>query len=190
MAAVIDAEAVFGSLLEFGIDPNVAKRAVAANPGSGVDACMEWIFANTAALAGADSGDSEDDDESTDDEEERTKLVIVVRSGLGMSVGKVAAQCCHAALAAQRALVLKDPELAARWEESGEATIVLSSPKSADAAWFEKTQASARAAGLVSESVADAGRTEVEPGTITVLAVGPDFASNVDKITSKLALLK
>jgi PTH2 family peptidyl-tRNA hydrolase len=30
------------------------------------------------------------------------KLVLLVRNDLGMSPGKIAAQCCHAALGAQR----------------------------------------------------------------------------------------
>ena len=37
--------------------------------------------------------------------------------------------------------------------------------------------------------VRDAGRTEVEPGTITVCAVGPGRASEIDKITGSLDLL-
>ena len=45
----------------------------------------------------------------------------------------------------------------------------------------------ARAAGLPHHAVQDAGRTEVEPGTLTVLAVaGPDEA--VDAITGDLRL--
>ena len=38
--------------------------------------------------------------------------------------------------------------------------------------------------------VQDAGRTEVEPGTKTVLAIGPDLNSKIDEITGKLKLLK
>ena len=38
--------------------------------------------------------------------------------------------------------------------------------------------------------VRDAGRTEVEPGTMTVGAFGPGKVSEIDKITGNLELLK
>ncbi len=37
--------------------------------------------------------------------------------------------------------------------------------------------------------VRDAGHTQVPAGSVTVLAIGPDRADRVDKITSHLALL-
>jgi len=38
--------------------------------------------------------------------------------------------------------------------------------------------------------VRDAGRTEVDPGTLTVCAFGPGRNSEIDKITGNLDLLK
>ena len=37
--------------------------------------------------------------------------------------------------------------------------------------------------------VRDQGRTQVQAGTETVLAIGPEFISNVDKVTGHLKLL-
>ena len=42
--------------------------------------------------------------------------------------------------------------------------------------------AKARSLGLVSYVVADAGRTQIAPGSHTVLAVGPAPGSQVDKV--------
>ena len=48
--------------------------------------------------------------------------------------------------------------------------------------------AQARSLGLVSYVVADAGRTQIAPGSHTVLAVGPAPGSMVDKVTGNLKL--
>ena len=42
-----------------------------------------------------------------------------------MSPGKIAAQCSHAALGAQRVMMERDPATCQRWEMTGEAIIVL-----------------------------------------------------------------
>jgi peptidyl-tRNA hydrolase, PTH2 family len=49
--------------------------------------------------------------------------------------------------------------------------------------------AAAKAAGLVTYLVEDAGRTQIAAGSKTVLAIGPAPASALDKITSHLKLL-
>merc|ERR1712046_149523 len=40
--------------------------------------------------------------------------------------------------------------------------------------------------GLVAESIQDAGHTEIDPGTTTVLAVGPALNKDVDAVTGHL----
>ncbi len=54
---------------------------------------------------------------------EKFKMVLVVRGDLGMSAGKVAAQCVHAALAAYRQALAQAPLLVRAWEGQGETTI-------------------------------------------------------------------
>ncbi|KAG0282670.1 hypothetical protein BGZ98_006664, partial [Dissophora globulifera] len=61
----------------------------------------------------SDEDDSENDDNndlSEFDLQEEYKMVLVVRSDLGMGKGKAAAQCCHATLANYKELLKKSPE--------------------------------------------------------------------------------
>ena len=54
------------------------------------------------AGAEEDSGLTDDEEDTSDEDEEgeEHKLIMVVRSDLGMRKGKIAAQCGHATLAA------------------------------------------------------------------------------------------
>ena len=47
-------------------------------------------------------------------------------------------------------------------------------------------KAMADAAGIVNCVITDAGRTEIAPGTVTCLGIGPAPESAVDKITGEL----
>ena len=50
-------------------------------------------------------------------------------------------------------------------------------------------QATARSLGVTAEVIQDAGRTQIDPGSLTVLGVGPAPKSLVDRITGGLKLL-
>jgi hypothetical protein len=65
----------------------VAAAAVQHSNGS-LETALNWIFANQV------STDDLDDDISS----EPLKMVMIVRTDLKMSSGKVAAQCVHAAV--------------------------------------------------------------------------------------------
>jgi PTH2 family peptidyl-tRNA hydrolase len=47
----------------------------------------------------------------------------------------------------------------------------------------------ARALGIGAEVVADAGRTQIDAGSLTVLGVGPAPKSLIDQVTGELKLL-
>ena len=56
------------------------------------------------------------------------KMVLLIRTDLGMSKGKVAAQCCHATLAAYKSATKGSEDQKRwlyRWEEFGQAKITL-----------------------------------------------------------------
>ncbi|KAL6695581.1 peptidyl-tRNA hydrolase PTH2 domain-containing protein [Trichoderma pleuroticola] len=122
---------------------------------------------------------------------EECKLVLVVRTDLGMTKGKIAAQCSHATLACYKALARADPASAerkvlARWERFGQAKIAVQIKSQAE---LLELRGKARAMGLTAEVIQDAGRTQIEAGSMTVLGVGPGPRSLVDKVTGDLKLL-
>jgi PTH2 family peptidyl-tRNA hydrolase len=53
------------------------------------------------------------------------KLVLVVRTDLGMTKGKIAAQCGHATLACYKSTMRTNPSLIRRWEHTGQAKVAL-----------------------------------------------------------------
>ena len=59
-----------------------------------------------------------------------------------------------------------------------------------DGATLMKRRDRANNKGVRCQLVQDAGRTEVGPGTVTALAVGPAEDSEVDSITGDLPLVK
>jgi len=128
------------------------------------------------------------------DSSEECKLVLVVRTDLGMTKGKIAAQCSHATLAcyktlfkaAQRAPGSPEARLLRRWERGGQAKIAVQVRGHDD---VMQLMGVARSLGVTAEVIADAGRTQIEPGSLTVLGVGPAPKSLVDKVTGHLKLL-
>ncbi|KAI1210590.1 PTH2-domain-containing protein [Annulohypoxylon truncatum] len=125
---------------------------------------------------------------------EECKLVLVVRTDLGMTKGKIAAQCSHATLACYKTLTKaasrnpSSPEakLLQRWERRGQAKIAVQL-KSEDE--LLELMGKARSLGITAEVIQDAGRTQIDPGSLTVLGVGPAPKSLVDRVTGGLKLL-
>ena len=95
-------------------------------------------------------------------------MALIVRQDLGMSTGKIAAQCAHAAVdVVQRARRSRVHE---RWRAGGSRKIVLGVD---DEASLQEVFNSVPE-GCFSHLVTDAGHTEVAPGTVTVLGLlGP-----------------
>jgi PTH2 family peptidyl-tRNA hydrolase len=115
------------------------------------------------------------------------KMVIVVRTDLGMSVGKMIAQACHAAVACSEQAKKTHSKQWARWRDEGAKKVAL------EAESFEELRELTRKAeqlDIVYVLIQDAGHTEVAPGTTTCLGLGPDQAQRVDKVTGSLPLLK
>ena len=96
-----------------------------------------------------------------------------------MGKGKAAAQCCHATLSAYKQAKRKSPEALRAWECNGQPKVTVKCD-SEDDLMLLLTQA--RSLGLVSAVIADAGRTQIAPGSKTVLAVGPGPAELVDQV--------
>jgi PTH2 family peptidyl-tRNA hydrolase len=112
-----------------------------------------------------------------------TKLVVVVRTDLPMSVGKVAAQVAHAAVAS--ALARQGTPDFDAWLADGQPKVVLAIDTLDE---LTDIVAEAVAAGLPYELVQDAGRTEIDEGTTTCAAIGPAPIARVDRVTGHLPL--
>lgn len=118
-----------------------------------------------------------------------TKLALVVRGDLKMSKGKTAAQCAHAAVMCyQTASQGSEAQHAIlqHWCRMGQPKIVLRVDNYEQLSGL-KTQA--EQASVVASMVRDAGRTQLEAGTATVLGLGPATAADVDKLVAHLKLL-
>jgi len=114
------------------------------------------------------------------------KMVIVVRTDIKMSKGKVAAQAGHAAVSAAEYARKHRPEWWAPWINEGQCKIAVKVKSEEELLELERK---ARSAGLPAALIVDRGLTEIPPSTITCLGIGPAPASKVDAITGKLSLL-
>ena len=114
------------------------------------------------------------------------KMVLVVRGELRLTAGKMAAQVAHAAVMLSDRAKSRDANLLEAWRQQGQRKIVLTVERLDE---LERLERAARARGLATVWVDDAGLTEVPPGTRTVLGIGPARASDLDPVTGALDLL-
>lgn len=111
------------------------------------------------------------------------KQAIIVRKDIKLGVGKIACQVAHAAIGAFK---LANKRIIKEWEKEGGKKIVL---KVKDVKELKEIYKKAKKLKLPCYLVKDAGLTQIKPGTITALAIGPAKEEDVDKVTGKLKLL-
>lgn len=114
------------------------------------------------------------------------KMVLVVRTDLNMSKGKIAAQCSHAAVGAFEKAQLKDPVSLQIWQNSGKTKVAVKTDSLEE---MKQIADSARKKGLTTSMIRDAGRTQIAPNSITVLGVGPAPKEVLDELTGHLKLM-
>lgn len=111
------------------------------------------------------------------------KQVILIRNDLKLPKGKMAAQAAHAAV---EAVLRSDKDKVKTWRNAGMKKIALKLDSEKDLLKYLQI---AKDAGLVTALITDAGRTVVEPGTRTCMAIGPDNEDMIDAITRDLKMM-
>ncbi len=113
----------------------------------------------------------------------RYKQCLVIRNDVKMSCGKRCAQAAHASIGAYNNA---DKSLQKAWLSEGQKKVVL---KANDERTLHELKVIAERNGISSSLIQDAGMTEIPPGTITALGLGPARSEDLDKITGNLSLL-
>ena len=111
------------------------------------------------------------------------KQAIVIRQDLKMGKGKIAAQASHASL---QAYLNCNRTTAEEWMAEGAKKIAVKVNSERELHEIEKL---ARKKKIATALIRDAGHTQVAPGTITALGIGPANEDEIDEITGKLKLL-
>ena len=113
------------------------------------------------------------------------KQAIIIRSDLGMGKGKMAGQTAHASVSAYALARSREPEDAKQWEEEGQKKIVLKVGSEEELLSLYERMKREMPCALIR----DAGKTQLEPGTITCFGAGPADESVINKYTKDLKLL-
>jgi PTH2 family peptidyl-tRNA hydrolase len=114
------------------------------------------------------------------------KQVIAVRTDLGMSRGKMAVQVAHGSLSASENARRSHQEVWRAWYREGQKKVAVKVASEEELLELRRAAISHR---LPHALIRDAGMTELPPGTITVLGIGPARAQDIDKVTGNLKLL-
>lgn len=116
----------------------------------------------------------------------KNKLVVAVRTDLKLSPGKLAVQVAHAAVNCALEAKKKNERWFKAWYSEGQKKVVV---KVKTVNELFELKADAERANLTTSLIEDAGMTEIPPGTITCLGIGPGPSPEVDKVTGSLSLL-
>ena len=114
------------------------------------------------------------------------KQVIVFRSDLKLSKGKIAAQAGHAAISAAQEARKRHRDWCDAWLFEGQRKVAV---KVKDEDELLELEEQAKDLDLPNALIVDRGLTEVPPGTVTCLGIGPAPEEMVDRLTGKLKLL-
>jgi len=114
------------------------------------------------------------------------KLCVVIRKDLKLSPGKTAVQVAHAAVSCSLGAKKKNTLWFNAWFKEGQKKVVLKG-KDLSELFFLKEKA--ESLGIQTSLISDAGLTEIPPGTVTCLGIGPAPADKVDSVTGQLPLL-
>ena len=113
------------------------------------------------------------------------KQVIVVRKDLKLSKGKMSVQVAHAAIECYRKAMDLYPRETKHWLNQGAKKIaVYAENKKELMDLMQKIPEK-----IPTKLIIDAGKTHLEPGTITCFGIGPYDSAEINKITKNLKLV-
>ena len=111
------------------------------------------------------------------------KQCLIIRNDIKMSCGKKCAQLAHAAVIAYEKA---DKITKKKWYDEGMKKVALKANSQRE---LYELKTIAEEAGISAAIITDAGMTEIPPGTVTALGLGPAKSEELDKITGDLSLL-
>lgn len=114
------------------------------------------------------------------------KQLLIFRSDLKLSRGKLAAQAGHAAVSAAQNAFVYHKKWWDSWLHEGQCKIAV---KVANEKELFKLKKAAEDLDLPNALIIDRGLTEIPEGTITCLGIGPAPENKIDRLTGKLQLL-
>jgi len=101
---------------------------------------------------------------------------------LNLPKGKLAAQSSHASV---DSTLNSNKKIVDLWKKEGAKKVVLKIKDEKELLEYKKI---AEELGLKTALITDAGRTVLEPGTITCLGIGPDLEEKIDRVSGKLKM--
>ncbi len=186
-----------------GISENAAKRALYHTGNDNAELAVGWVFENindpelhepfappTPTLVAEGKGNMPGLSaiyHSFEDETLSYKMILVANLSLRMGVGKLCAQVGHAVLALYHCTESDSTQKAGlrEWEGRGAKKVVL---KGNDAQHLLDLKQKALELQIPNILVHDAGRTQIDPGSLTVLGLF-GMSKDVDSVTGNLKLL-
>jgi PTH2 family peptidyl-tRNA hydrolase len=116
----------------------------------------------------------------------RYKQVIIFRSDLKLSKGKAAVQAGHAAVSSAEEARKHHLQWWRNWLFEGQRKIAVKVKNEKELLDLEEKSKDLR---IPCALITDKGLTEVPPGTVTCLGIGPAPNDEMDRITGQLRLL-
>jgi peptidyl-tRNA hydrolase, PTH2 family len=114
------------------------------------------------------------------------KQIIIFRSDLKLSRGKLAVQAGHAAVSAAEEARKRHRDWWEFWIFEGQRKIAVKVKNETE---LSELESAADDLGLPHALIVDRGLTEIPEGTVTCLGIGPAPAEKMDRLTGKLPLL-
>ncbi len=114
------------------------------------------------------------------------KQVLVFRTDLQMSKGKIAAQAGHAVISSAQDAYVHHKKWWDAWMYEGQKKVAVKVQTEKELCELEEA---AEDLGLPHALIVDRGLTQIPEGSITCLGIGPAPSAMIDRLTGKLKLL-